>query len=162
MSRGRRRGLEPIGDEVGRELRRFPPVAGMAAIVSAWPVTVGDGISRNAWPARLSRDGTVHVATSSSAWAFELTQLEPDIRRRVGDAVRGEVVISKLRFAPGPLPEPAAELQPEEHRGTRAPDAASVAEAERLSAGIGDEELRKMVARAAAASLSRAANSRLV
>ena len=30
-------------------------------------------IAANAWPARIARDGTLHVATSSSAWAFELT-----------------------------------------------------------------------------------------
>ncbi len=29
--------LEPIGDEVRRELRRFPAAAGMTDVVAAWP-----------------------------------------------------------------------------------------------------------------------------
>src|SRR3712207_8602350 len=36
--------------------------------------------------ARVARDGTVHVHTSSSAWAFELTQLEGRVREALADA----------------------------------------------------------------------------
>ena len=61
---------ERIGDEVQRELSRFGPAEGMTEIVRAWPEAVGEQIALNAWPARLSRDGKLHVATSSSAWAF--------------------------------------------------------------------------------------------
>ena len=63
---------ERIGDEVQRELSRFGPAEGMTEIVRAWPSVMGEQIARNAWPARISRDGKLHVATSSSAWAFEL------------------------------------------------------------------------------------------
>ena len=66
---------EPIGEEVRRELGRFGPGGAMAEIVAAWPVAVAAAIAANAWPARIARDGTLHVATSSSAWAFELTHL---------------------------------------------------------------------------------------
>ncbi len=153
-------GLEPIGDEVARELRRFPPVAGMAAIVAAWPSAVGEAIARNAWPARLARDGTLHVTVSSSAWAFELTQLEADVRGSLSAVLRGDPVVTKLRFAPGALPErPSAEPLDASARAL-AIDAASAAEGERLAAGIGEEKLRKIVAKAAAASLARAASDR--
>ena len=64
--------IERIGNEVERELGRFGPAAGMAELLRAWPDAVGEEIARNAWPARIARDGTLHVATSSSAWAFEL------------------------------------------------------------------------------------------
>jgi len=82
-----RRFPERIGDDVQRELKRFGPLGAMAEIVKAWPAAVGASIARNAWPARVSRDGTLHVATSSSAWAFELGLLEADIRKRLGAAL---------------------------------------------------------------------------
>jgi hypothetical protein len=152
--------LDPIGDEVRRELGRFPPVAGMAAIVAAWPAAVGDSIARNAWPARLARDGTLHVSTSSSAWAFELTQLRGEILPRLRSAVGAEAVINEFRFAPGRLPEAAPEETAEVSRARVEIDSASAAEAERVAAAVGDETLRKLVARAAAVSLARAATDR--
>ncbi len=72
---------EPIGDEVTSRARPLRPGSGLGDIVAAWPEAVGAAIAANAWPARLARDGTLHVATSSSAWAFELTQLAASIRR---------------------------------------------------------------------------------
>ena len=35
----------------------------MADLVARWPEAVGRGIARNAWPARIARDGTLHVNT---------------------------------------------------------------------------------------------------
>ena len=151
--------LEPIGDAVKRELDRFPPVAGMAALVAAWPHVAGEAIARNAWPARLARDGTLHVATSSSAWAFELTQLQGEILPRLRGAV-AEVAVTSMRFAPGSIPEAPVDDAPEAARGRVEVDAAAAAEGERLAAAVGDEELRKLVARAAAASLARARSDR--
>jgi hypothetical protein len=152
--------LDPISDEVRRELGRFPPVVGMTAIVTAWPTVVGDAIARNAWPARLARDGTLHVATSSSAWAFELTQLRGEILPRLRSAAGEEVAVAGLRFAPGRVPEGPSEDAAAAPRPRVEVDAASAAEAERLAAAVGDETLRKLVARAVAASLARAAADR--
>ena len=42
-------------------------------------------VAANAWPARIARDGTLHVNTSSSAWAFELGQLAPTILERLSE-----------------------------------------------------------------------------
>jgi hypothetical protein len=143
-----------VADEVRRELQRFGPAAGMAELVGAWPAAVGDTIARNAWPARLARDGTLHVATSSSAWAFELAQLEADMLERLRRAVP-EVAPPRLRFAPGPLPEPSgpdpAEAGPEAPK----PGPQERAAAAELTAVLEDEELRALVARAAAASLAK-------
>ncbi len=75
--------MERIGDDVTRELGRLGPGGGMAAIVKAWPRAVGPAIAENAWPARVARDGTLHVATSSSVWAFELLQLERELLERL-------------------------------------------------------------------------------
>jgi hypothetical protein len=127
----------------------------MAPLVEAWPLAVGPEISRNAWPARLARDGTLHVHTQDSIWAFELTTRAEDIRSRLG-----EVAPRRLSFAAGPLPEPSL-ASPEQVR-KRPPDPTPehIAEAESLTRVIRDEELRKVVAKAVAASLSRDDNDR--
>ncbi len=153
--------IERIGENVKRELGRFGPAAGMADLVTAWPAAVGEQIARNAWPARIARDGTLHVATSSSAWAFELAQLEATLRERLTAAL-GDATPPRLRFAPGRLPE----LSAQPSRGPRtpppAPSAEVRAEAERLTAEITDTELRKLVAKAASVSLARAVSDRPV
>ncbi|HVM16109.1 MAG TPA: DUF721 domain-containing protein [Gaiellaceae bacterium] len=151
--------MERIGDDVSRELRRFGPAAGIADVVAAWPAAVGEAIARNAWPARLARDGTLHVATSSSAWAFELAQLAPELLGRLREAV-GDAAPAALRFAPGSLPDraPAASEQAPRQAVEPGPEDRELAAA--LAAGIEDEALRDLVARAAAASLARRLSDR--
>jgi hypothetical protein len=148
-------GLEPIGAGVRRELGRFGPAAGMAEIVAAWPGAVGEQIALHAWPARVSRDSTLHVATSSSTWAFELTQLEGEIRRRLSEAV-GEAAPERLRFAVGHIPETGSDPAPKEKRTVPRVSEALSAEGDRIAAAIEDPALREVVARAAAASLATA------
>jgi len=143
-----------IGDEVQRELGRFGPAEGMTEIVRAWPSVMGDQIARNAWPARISRDGKLHVATASSAWAFELAQLEPKLLERLGQAL-GDATPTGLRFAPGKLPEPSAEDDAAASRTVREPTAEERELAAAMTSGIEDESLREIVAKAAAASLAR-------
>ena len=141
--------MRPLGDEVRRELGRFGPQTGMADLVAAWPEAVGEAIAQNAWPARLARDGTLHVHTADSIWAFELGQRAKEIAARAG--------VAAVRFAPGPLPEPVAEASARP-REVAKPAPEHVEQAARLTAGIEDEELRMTVARAAAASLARTAD----
>ena len=144
-----------IGGDVQRELARFGPAEGMSEIVRAWPGTVGEQIARNAWPGRLARDRTLHVATSSSAWAFELAQLEPKLLERLREAL-GETAPAALRFAPGKLPEQSPEELESSPRRGREPTAEERELAAALASGIEDENLRKVVAKAALASLARA------
>lgn len=144
---------EPIGSDVQRELKRFGPAGAIGEIVKAWPAVVGDAIARNAWPARVSRDGALHVATSSSAWAYELGLLEADIRERLAGVLASDAP-QRLRFAPGRLPEPPRELVEEGHAEPVRPTAEQEREAASLTAAIEDENLRKVVAKAAAASLA--------
>lgn len=150
--------MERIGSDVRRELGRFGPAAGMPELVEAWPGVVGDAIARNAWPARLGRDGTLHVATGSAAWAFELAHLEGELLGRLRAAV-GELAPARLRFALGRLPEASPEGESVE-QSRIAPSAADFAEAARLASAIEDDELRATVAEAAAQSLARAASGR--
>ena len=80
--------MERLGDSLDQELRRFGTTGSMPAIVAAWPAAVGEEVARNAWPARISRDGVLHVNTSSSAWAFELTQLAAVVLEQLAAASR--------------------------------------------------------------------------
>jgi hypothetical protein len=154
--------MERLADDVGRELRRFGPQGAMADVVAAWPAVVGEAIARNAWPARVTRDGTLHISTSSSAWAFELTQLAPELLTRLVPAL-GESAPRALRFSPGPLPEsPVADGRTPAPPAGRDPTPEETALAAAISAEIEDEELRELVARAAAASLAGQRTSRTV
>ncbi len=147
--------IDDLGDSVRRELGRLGPGGEIVDLVRVWPDAVGDQIARNAWPARFDRAGTLHVATSSSAWAFELGQLEADIRKRLG-----ALAPARLRFAPGPLPEGHEDAANLHKPVPPQPTAEERAQAEQLSAQIDTEELRKLVARAAAASLAKARSDR--
>jgi hypothetical protein len=145
--------VEPLGDELGRELRSLGPNAAMSETVGAWPEAVGVEIARNAWPARFQRDGTLIVHCKDAVWAFELghraAEITPRLPGRPG-----------LKFVPGPLPEPAA---PDE--AVEPPPAATLEQqrqAAEWAASIEDEGLREAVARAAAASLASAPDSRRV
>jgi hypothetical protein len=157
--------MEQIGDSVGRELARSGGDAGaaLAEITAVWPQAVGEAVSRQAWPLRIARDGTLHVATASSTWAFELDRLSPEIHQRL-TALVGESAPAKLRFRVGPIPEPAA-LPGASEKAPERPFEASpetVSEAAELAAGIEDPELRQIVARAARASLSMARSGRQI
>ena len=152
---------ERIGQDVRRELDRFGPAGAIADVVDAWPAAVGDSISRNAWPARIARDGTLHVSTSSSAWAFELGLLEADLRERLSERL-GDRAPKQLRFAPGRLPELAG---PDPVNAERRPPKVTdqhLQAGEEVAAAISDENLRKLVAKAAAASLAKPPDDRSV
>ena len=149
--------LRPIEDEVRRELARFGPAAGIGDVVAAWPECVGEGIAANAWPARLARDGSLHVSTSSSAWAFELTQLAASILGRLQERL-GESAPTALRFAPGPLPEAGPEPVEASEPTVAKVSEADRAEGARIAATIENPDLREAVARAAEASLAAGAN----
>jgi hypothetical protein len=103
----------------------------------------------------VARDGTLHVHTQDSIWAFELTTRAEEIRSRLG-----KVAPRRLAFAPGPLPEPLEEVDEEPRRRPPEPSPEHVAKAESLVRVIRDEELRKVVAKAAALSLAKAADDR--
>ena len=114
----------------------------MAELLERWPAAVGAAIARNAWPARIARDGTVHVNTADSVWAFELGQ-------RAGEIARAWVSSASVRAgtAPGGRARSAStsplEPTPEDDERARA-----------LAAGIADEKLRESVQKAVSLSLA--------
>jgi hypothetical protein len=131
----------------------------MPAIVAAWPAAVGDEVARNAWPARISRDGVLHVNTSSSTWAFELTQLSAAVLEQLAAGL-DEAAPKGLRFAPGHLPEPAVAAVDEAPPRHAEPSPEQLAEARELASPIADDALRERVAKAAALSLATARDDR--
>jgi Dna[CI] antecedent, DciA len=145
--------MEPIGDELKSELARFGPQGGIGDTVAAWPAAVGAEIARHAWPARFLRDGTLLVNTRDAVWGFELTQRAAEISARLPTK-------PTLRFAPGPLPEAAPERPADSPRDRPEATLEQAREAAEWASEIEDEELRALVARAARASLARAAADR--
>jgi len=150
--------MERIDRDLRRELKRLGPGGAIQDVTAAWPAAVGPEIARNAWPARISRDGTLHVATASSTWAFELGQLAGDIAARLAEHL--QEAPRTLRFAPGRLPEPAAAPPAETAKTSIRPDAEALSHAATLVNGVADPELRELIARAAAASLAKGASDR--
>jgi hypothetical protein len=112
--------------------------------VERWPEVVGPGIARNAWPARIARDGTLHVATADSVWAFELGHRAVEIAGRIG--------VAKVRFAPGPLPSAEPPSVPAAAPTPSAEDARRAAE---IAAPIEDQNLRESVQKAVSLGLAR-------
>ena len=135
--------MDPLASQIQSELKRFGPQAGMAELLDRWPAAVGSAIAQNAWPARISKDGTVHIATNDSVWAFELGQ-------RAGE-IAASLAVPKVRFAPGPLPTP--DLEPLENRIEVTPEDAELAQA--IASSIDDKKLRESVQKAVSFSLAR-------
>lgn len=155
--------MEQIGKSVKHVLSRSGDgtALALAEITTAWPQAVGAAVAREAWPLRVARDGTLHIATTSSTWAFELDRLSPEIEERLR-ALLGPATPKTLRFRTGPVPEPGANLDdasettPEAFQPTPEVDA----EAASLTSEVEDPELRALIARAARASLSRPSSGR--
>jgi hypothetical protein len=109
----------------------------------------GAAIARNAWPARIARDGTLHVSTTDSIWAFELGHRGAEIATRLG--------VAKVRFAPGPLPSEQVGAAPAEPVRASPEDERRASE---IAASIDDETLRASVQKAVSLSLARTAEDR--
>lgn len=145
--------MDRLGDELKGELARFGPQGGIGDTVAAWPAAVGAEIARHAWPARFTRDGTLLVNTRDAVWGFELTQQAAEISSRLPTK-------PKLKFAPGPLPEATPELEDPELRKPPQATLEQARDAAEWASEIEDAELRELVARAARASLAKAAVDR--
>jgi hypothetical protein len=136
-----------------------PDAGALADVTRAWPDAVGDAIARAAWPQRIARDGTLLVAATSATWAFELGLLGEEILAKLAAAV-GAGAPSAIRFTPGAVPSPPAPLAKADAPVPPEVDGPTRLLAEELTAAMADQELRATIARAAAASLAKAASSR--
>jgi hypothetical protein len=120
----------------------------MGAILETWEEAVGPEIARNAWPARFQRDGTLIVHTRDAVWGFELGQRAGEISQRLPAK-------PALKFVPGPLPELGSELTEATPQGSPPATVEQQEQAARWASEIEDEDLRNLVAKAAAMSLAR-------
>jgi len=150
----RRRDPAPVGNLVGRYRRGTRPpqgtVAALGPLAAAWPEAAGRLADRSA-PIRRSRDGVVTVAcadaATAQALAYRADDLADALAARTGQPVPGlRVVVADHALTPPPSAPPAPPAPP---------SPAARAAAEGLVAGVGDEHLRDLLARAAAASLER-------
>jgi len=155
--------MDRIGSEVERALAHSGSrdALPLTAITSVWPTAVGETVARQAWPLRIGRDGTLHIATTSATWAFELDRLSAEILDRLA-ARLADRAPQKLKFGIGPVPEPGplAEGAPAASRKTPTPTREEAALADAAAAAIDDPDLRELVSRAARASLARARSGR--
>ena len=124
-------------------MARFGPSGDLAALVERWPEVVGEGIALNAWPSRIARDGTLHVNTADSVWAFELAHRGQEIATRLE--------VPAVRFAPGPL---AGRSIPDPIPEPVSPSSDDLDEAAAIAAPIADENLRKTIEKAVGLSLA--------
>jgi hypothetical protein len=135
--------VERLSDTLRVELGRFGAAADLGIVLERWPEAVGYAIARNAWPSRIARDGTLHVNTADSVWAFELSHRAAEIAARLE--------VPGVKFAPGPLALEARDLPvpavPE-------PTSEELREAAEIASEIADENLRKTVEKSVALSLA--------
>jgi hypothetical protein len=120
----------------------------MGAVLEAWEAAVGPEIAQNAWPARFQRDGTLIVHTRDAVWGFELGQRAAEITERLPAK-------PALKFVPGPLPELGNEPTQATPVGSPPVTLEQQERAAEWAANIEDEDLRNLVAKAAALSLAR-------
>jgi hypothetical protein len=120
----------------------------MGELLAAWEAAVGLEIARNAWPARYQRDGTLIVHTKDAIWGFELGHRAAEITERLPGK-------PPLKFVPGPLPEPGLDSTRVAPQGAPPATVEQKAQAAEWAAEIEDDDLRNLVARAAAASLAK-------
>ena len=145
---------------IDREFDRLGPVARPLEVTQRWADAVGPTVARNAWPARVRRDGTLVVHTSSSVWAHELTQLGDEIRDRLApEAPAG------LQFVVGAIPDPGPDSPPKpagppDLRREATP--AELREAGQIASEIEDPALREAASQAIAATLARSRSARAV
>lgn len=83
--------------------REGPPGDPLATIRAAWAEIVGDDVARAAQPVALSGSALV-VVTASGSWSHQLSFLERDIVRRVGEL--GVSQVERLRFRVGTIRAP--------------------------------------------------------
>ncbi len=93
--------------------------------------------------------------TADSVWAFELAQRAADIATRLE--------VSAVRFAPGPLAEPAPEEAADSPlRARPVPSRDELRAAAEIASSIEDGKLRESVEKAVSLSLARGRSDRLV
>ena len=123
---------------------------------------VGETVAANAWPARLARDGTLHVNAGSSTWAFELAAARGGDRRTASRRARQGCAGATALRAGSASGARRGGSHRVARRSLRSRHSSRRRTAHDLAAPIASEELRKSVEKAARCSLAAAADDRWV
>ena len=93
---------QPVG-RVSRELAKTQGWSGRVAegtVFAEWATVVGEQIAEHATPTSL-RDGVLHVAAESTAWATQLRMFQAQLLAKIAAAV-GDGVVTALKIT-GPV-----------------------------------------------------------
>lgn len=113
-------------------------------LLRAWPLVVGEAISKKASPARLM--GTVlYCNVAGSAWTTEINYQKAEIIDRLNREL-GYKAVTEMVLRVGPVKAPSARPAPEPRR-FREPGPEDRAFMESVTAGIKDERLRELIKR---------------
>ena len=117
---------------------------------AVWADAVGEALARVSQPARVARDGVLVVHAVDAAWTHAITLERRTILRRLAERL-GDAAPTELRVEIGPISvaavvEESAPIQILPEARTRAAE---------IAAGVADDELRAVLERAIAKSLSR-------
>lgn len=148
MASYRYRMPERLGATLAATLDELDAEDGVLAVTRTWAASVGPDVARNAWPARMKRDGTLIVHARSSVWAFELNQMAEEILQRLTPRP------TSLRFVVGAVPEPANKPDQTRQEPRREPDPEAVEVASELAAEVSSAGVREALQRAASLGLS--------
>lgn len=119
--------------------------------LAVWRVAVGPRIADKARPIALER-GVLVVKVTTSVWANELSMLAPKILEKLAQSLPA-LAVKSLRFRVGPLD--VQEGIPEKRVYRRVPPPATLQpDMERALATVEDDELRALIASAAARNLA--------
>lgn len=144
-----------MGDRLARAgvspARSAGPASPIVAYEEAWTRIVAPDIARNSWPHRLTRAGVLTIACADAGWAQELGAHAETLERQLQTAIP-DLPLQRLRFMVAdreraPATVPSRSVPP-------APARAHHALAAHAVEGMSDEELKKALKRAIAASLA--------
>lgn len=124
----------------------------MAALRAAWPRAAGVAVAGAAIPVRRTKAGVLTVACRSAAWAQELAGHVDTLRARLAE-LAPEASVTGLRFVVGDHVMPDAPPPPPPPPPPAGPVARAAAA--RIVGPVGDERLRGLLERGAAAALQR-------
>tara|TARA_B100000686_G_scaffold287648_1_gene313239 strand:+ start:824 stop:1294 length:471 start_codon:yes stop_codon:yes gene_type:complete len=147
---------ESLSGSLESELIRLGAKDNVLAVTHSWPEAVGPEIARNAWPARIRRDGTLVINTRTSVWAFELNQMAEEIR------VRLKPEPSQIKFVVGVVPEPVGKKEDLEKKPLKSPTPESAKSAKSLASEVTSDSVRKALEKAASLSLSNPHDDRTI
>lgn len=133
-----------------------------ARLFAWWERIVGPEVAARCQPSSL-KDGVLKVRTESSAWAWEMKYLSPEIVKRINDSLGKEIVKQVKPWVKPPVGENVARPKqqhpaPAGSKATKTRDKSSGKEAEQaaeIAGEVADEQVSEALRRAVLAAKRR-------